>query len=250
MRLRLKANLARTALAVLLIVPALFPAQQSTNGPAQPEAAAPPATPPKPENAPNTAPENGTQVPSDHPKDPAAPVPEPPSTTNESAPAHPQEPTARQSRDLQSTMPGKTGVAKPTPSHKNALKKKTRTAITPQSKTKAGHHPKVAAPSSGEPGKVVVRNGGTSDAAISLSPGGTEEQEVHSRENTTQLLATTDQNLKRVATRQLTASEQNTVDQIRSYVRQAKTAADAGDLARAHTLAFKAHLLSDDLAKR
>jgi hypothetical protein len=53
-----------------------------------------------------------------------------------------------------------------------------------------------------------------------------------------------------LASRQLSPAEQSTVDQIHSYMRQAKSAADSGDLARAHTLAFKAHLLSDDLAKR
>jgi hypothetical protein len=97
---------------------------------------------------------------------------------------------------------------------------------------------------------VVVRNGGARDDVIHLSPGGSQEQEAHNRENTAQLLATTDGNLKRLAGRQLTPAEQSTLDQIHSYIRQAKAASDAGDLARAHTLAFKAHLLSDDLAKR
>jgi hypothetical protein len=98
-------------------------------------------------------------------------------------------------------------------------------------------------------GKVVVRNGSARDSSVQLSPALSQEQESHNRENTDQLLATTDHNLKRVEGRQLTASQQSTLDQIRSYMRQAKLAADAGDLARAHTLAFKAHLLSDDLAK-
>ena len=62
-------------------------------------------------------------------------------------------------------------------------------------------------------------------------------------------MATTDENLKRISARQLTPSEQSTLAQIQAYVRQSRSASDAGDLARAHTLAFKAHLLSDDLAK-
>jgi hypothetical protein len=99
----------------------------------------------------------------------------------------------------------------------------------------------------GQQGKVVVRNGGAKDDTVQLSPGG--NQAMQSRQNTTQLLTTTDENLKRLAGRQLTPSQQDTVDQIQAYVRQAKGAVDAGDLARAHTLAFKAHLLSDDLAK-
>ncbi len=64
-----------------------------------------------------------------------------------------------------------------------------------------------------------------------------------------QLLATADDNLKRVAGQQLTEAQRSTVDQIRTYMRQAKSAADAGDLARAYTLALKAHLLSVDLTK-
>lgn len=103
---------------------------------------------------------------------------------------------------------------------------------------------------SGSPGRIVVRNGGTRDGTVRLSAGGSQEQELHNRENTAQLLATTDQNLKNLAGRQLTPSERSTVGQIQLYMRQSKSATDAGDLARAHTLAFKAHLLSDNLMKR
>lgn len=76
------------------------------------------------------------------------------------------------------------------------------------------------------------------------------EQELHSRENTAQLLATTDSNLKKVADRQLSSAQQSMLDQIHTYVRQSKDASDSGDLTRAHTLAYKAHLLSDELAGR
>ena len=37
--------------------------------------------------------------------------------------------------------------------------------------------------------------------------------------------------------------------QIRQYVQQAKTAADGGDIERAHNLAVKAHLLSEELGE-
>jgi len=73
-------------------------------------------------------------------------------------------------------------------------------------------------------------------------------QELRSRANTVQLLATTDSNLKKISDRQLSAAQQSTLDQIRTYVRQSRAASDAGDLPRAHTLANKAHLLSDELA--
>src|SRR5690242_4037851 len=44
-------------------------------------------------------------------------------------------------------------------------------------------------------GKVVVRNGGAKDNTSQLSPGISKEQEQHDRENTNQLLTTTDANL-------------------------------------------------------
>jgi len=108
----------------------------------------------------------------------------------------------------------------------------------------ATRHKRVTDPS----GKVVVRNGGARDDSIQLSPAGN-QQDSQDRKNTDQLLSRADENLKRVAGQQLTATQQSTVDQIRTYMRQAKSAADAGDLARAHTLALKAHLLSVDLTK-
>lgn len=99
-------------------------------------------------------------------------------------------------------------------------------------------------------GKVVVRNGGTKDNSGQLTPAMTQEQEFHSRENTAQLLATTDSNLKAITGRQLSDAQQGMLDQIRTYMRQSKDASDAGDLPRAHTLAYKAHLLSDELARK
>jgi hypothetical protein len=99
-------------------------------------------------------------------------------------------------------------------------------------------------------GKTVVRNGGARDKNVELAPAMTKEQEAHNRENTNQLLATTDTNLKSVEGRQLTQSQQSLRDQIHAYMRQAKTASDAGDLTRAQTLAYKARLLSDELAKK
>jgi hypothetical protein len=112
-------------------------------------------------------------------------------------------------------------------------------------------HKKKAGVKKSEPGqKVVVRNGGAKDHSAQLAPGMSKEQELHNREKTTQLLATTDANLKIVADRQLTPAQQSLLDQIHAYVRQSKLASDSGDLVRAHTLADKAHLLSDELVKR
>lgn len=110
-------------------------------------------------------------------------------------------------------------------------------------------HKKTASPAPSS-GKVVVKNGGARQGTPELAPGSSGEQQQHKRESTNQLLATADANMKSVAGRQLTPSQKSMMDQIRAYESQAKAATDSGDLDRAHTLAYKAHLLSDELAKK
>ncbi len=94
-----------------------------------------------------------------------------------------------------------------------------------------------------------MRNGGTADPAVQLAPGMSEEQASSQRQNTSQLLATTDANLKQISSRQLNSTQQDSIGQIRKYMEQARTAEKAGDVDRAHNLASKAVMLSDDLAK-
>ncbi len=75
------------------------------------------------------------------------------------------------------------------------------------------------------------------------------EQASRERESTTQLLANSDANLKQLAARQLSATQQASVSQIRKYMEQAKAADAEGDVQRAQNLASKALMLSDDLVK-
>jgi hypothetical protein len=96
--------------------------------------------------------------------------------------------------------------------------------------------------------KTVVRNGGTNDSSVNLSPGVSAQQASRQKDSTNKLLATSDANLKKIAGRQLSASQQDTVKQIESYMFQAKTAANGGDVQRAYNLAVKANLLSAELA--
>jgi hypothetical protein len=102
--------------------------------------------------------------------------------------------------------------------------------------------------SSGSPSKKVVRDGSTADPGAQLAPAaqGQGSQQV---QNTTQLLANVDDNLKKISSRRLNQNQLDSVKQIRLYMDQAKTAEAAGDLDRAHNLAVKAHLLSDDLVR-
>lgn len=95
----------------------------------------------------------------------------------------------------------------------------------------------------------MVREGSTPEPNSQLTPGMSEEQASHSRQTTSQLLSTTEANLRRASERQLRADQQATVEQIRKFMEQANAAVKAGDLQRGHNLAMKAHLLSDDLVK-
>jgi hypothetical protein len=123
-------------------------------------------------------------------------------------------------------------------------------AATPKTKAtaKKRRHRKVGA-STATPEKKVVRNGGTADPAVQLAPGMSEEQASSQRQSTSDLLAATDANLKQISSRQLNSMQQDSVGQIKKYMEQAKAAEKAGDVQRAHNLASKAVLLSDDLAK-
>jgi hypothetical protein len=99
------------------------------------------------------------------------------------------------------------------------------------------------------PRKIVIRQGSTPEPSAQLAPGMTQEQASHQRQNTEQLLATTETNLRQLAGRSLNSSQQETVGQIRNYMTGASSALKDGDTQRAHTLASKAQLLSDDLVK-
>jgi len=63
------------------------------------------------------------------------------------------------------------------------------------------------------------------------------------------MLGTTDANLKQIAGRKLSATQQDMVNQIRQFMDQSKAAVVDGDLERARTLAWKAQVLSEELVK-
>jgi hypothetical protein len=96
--------------------------------------------------------------------------------------------------------------------------------------------------------KVVIQNGGTSEPKDQLAPGETADEASHQKQTTSELLAGTDASLKAMNGHQLSSSQQDMANEIRSYMRQAKEASASGDLERAYNLAFKAHLLSNELA--
>ena len=123
-----------------------------------------------------------------------------------------------------------------------------RTAATKPKKDRASD--KTASPASppgDTPSKTVVRNGGAEDPPVDLSPK-PGPQASKQTEDTRQLLASTENNLKKISGRPLSESDQDTVKQIQTYMDQAKKAADEEDPQRSYNLAVKANLLSAELA--
>jgi hypothetical protein len=93
----------------------------------------------------------------------------------------------------------------------------------------------------------VVRQGGTSQPSIQLAGAPAGVQATQAKDNATQMLDSTEENLKKLSGRQLSESEQDSVAQIRQFMDQSKAAVAGGDNERARTLAWKAETLSEDL---
>jgi hypothetical protein len=159
--------------------------------------------------------------------------------------APPDPPTSKAPPPMQDSskpapqVPEKKAEAKPASPGKASTKKRPR----------KNPHTAPADPAPDDSDKKVIKNGGTGDTVIQLSPGATPVQTSNPEKNTSELLAATDSNLKQISSRQLNSTQQDSIGQIRKYMEQAQTAEKTGDLQRAHTLASKALLLSDDLVK-
>jgi outer membrane biosynthesis protein TonB len=82
-----------------------------------------------------------------------------------------------------------------------------------------------------------------------ISPGPTPADGGNSQASTDQLLQGAEANLNGI-TRTLSKDEEAMRAQIREFIKQSRTATTENDPARAHTLALKARLLSDELVKQ
>lgn len=192
----------------------------------------------KPQGQP--APEPDTSKPSAETK--STPQNEPPPA----APAQTAKPNQEQAPPQEQTKPEQTPATTPAPAEQpNAAPAQT-TEKAPACPSNAKTKRRKCKPASA---RKVVRQGGTSDVAVDLSPAVSQEQASHQRQNASQLIASTDENLKKIASRQLKPSQQETLNQIQNYMQQARTALAAGELERSRNLAFKAHLLSDELLR-
>jgi hypothetical protein len=135
----------------------------------------------------------------------------------------------------------------------NAVKKaKKKTEGAPARKNKRRRRVRKNAPKptpAGQPRKIVVREGGAIEPSAQIVPGLAPQEADQQRQHAVELLASTEENLKRLSGRTLDSRQQETVAQIHNYTGGARSALREGDTQRAHTLALKAHLLADDLVK-
>ena len=117
-------------------------------------------------------------------------------------------------------------------------------------KTKPNHGRHAAAK---KPPRTVVEAEKTAPPPVAsmgqISPGPTPGDATHSQASTDQLLQGAEANLNSI-TRQLSKEEEAMRTQIREFINQSHNATKENDPARAHNLAVKARLLSDDLVKQ
>ncbi|HUB02194.1 MAG TPA: hypothetical protein VL983_05895 [Terriglobales bacterium] len=108
----------------------------------------------------------------------------------------------------------------------------------------------VAPPGESPPHKVVIKQGGVREPSAQIVTDMAPAEVTKKREESERLLDEADENLKRLADRTLSEQQQETVSQIDHYMTVARSALKEGDVSRGHTLALKANLLAQDLAKR
>lgn len=247
-----------------LVLPASDSLAQQASPQSQPEAEAPPpsqdsAKPsgqeskpePQPQPSPHGSPEPPAgSKPAQEPPQQSPPQAEPAQTVVPPAPGTPNEPQSKPGDD-------KTDRSTPAQPPASPAAPEPHGTAPPPASTDKGPPPsesptpaKARRKKKASPSRKVVRDGGTSDVAVELSPGMSQQQASRQRQDAAQLMASTDENLKKIAARQLKPNEQEAVNQIHNYMEQAKAALKAGDLERSHNLALKAHLLSDALLPR
>jgi hypothetical protein len=196
--------------------------------------------------------EPGPSAPSGTPADSPAPR----SQDSSTAPQKPEKSSAPSSQPAPASTPAQSSPA-PATTHQGRWRRKKR-AATPDCPNSTGaakgsesagatDSPKASGGCS--TAKTVVRDGGTSEPTVQLKGSGSGGRGSHQGDTAEQLLASTEDKLKKTEGQPLSSNQQEMVTQIRQFMDQSKAAAAAGDLNRARNLAVKANLLSDELAK-
>ena len=157
----------------------------------------------------------------------------------------PKESTAKKARQKKKAVPATT--CDPGPSNASSSgsgpSPESQQAGTTQTQSPATSESQKNCP----PAKTVVRQGGIAEQGIQLAGGSPGAETTQKRQSTNQMLVDTEENLKKAASGQLSSDQQTSVSQIRQFVTQSRSALAAADYERAHTLAWKAKVLSDDL---
>ena len=178
------------------------------------------------------------------PKDQAAPHAAKPSAQSPGKPTSAGQPKAGAPRGMRRRKTEVPASCDPAPANSNSTgSNSASTPAQPGSTQTRTPEPSKNCP----PAKIIVRQGGISEQAIQLAGGSPSGDTTQEKESTNQMLAETEENLKKLAGIQLSAEQQSSVSQIRQFLSQSRSAFVAADFQRAHTLAWKAKVLSDDL---
>lgn len=139
----------------------------------------------------------------------------------------------------------------------------TEVVSVPVTKTPSPPHAPAAAPSQSQQSqaaaapappptktsKLIIQEGNSSNSEGQLAAGvGLNDSSARAKQTTEQLLQAAQGNLNGI-NRPLSPEEQAMVSQIKDYMTQAHKATEDSDTVRAHNLALKAYLLSDELVK-
>lgn len=138
-------------------------------------------------------------------------------------------------------------IPAPQPTVKPAKPRKPRPAKTISDKPAATNNPPATSAQETPNQKVVISPGAETTQNIAANLPHTDD--LHQRQTTAQLLQSTEDNL-RIVGNSPTADQQAIISQIRTFLSQARQAQAENDPVRAHNLALKAHLLSDELTRR
>jgi len=157
----------------------------------------------------------------------------------------PQKPTPAVEVPLPEKQP-ETATAKPAPAKPRPKPSPRKTAPKPV-EPKPAENTTVA---KATPPRIVVQPGGppAEPPPATVVPELSHTEEAHRRLTTEQLMQSTESNLKSLR-RVLNEQERAMLQQIQLFLTQSREASQAQDLVRAHNLALKAHLLSDELVR-
>jgi outer membrane biosynthesis protein TonB len=167
---------------------------------------------------------------------------QPPPTSTPQATPTPAEAEAQPAQQQPEAQPTPTPAEQPKTAEKTKPKHPRHTAAKkPGEKSEVAHNtPRKIIPA--EPAPTPQQTG-------QISPGPTPADGEKSQASTDQLLQGAEANLNGI-TRTLSKDEEAMRAQIREFIKQSRTATTENDPARAHTLAVKARLLSDELVKQ